>query len=83
MKTKAVISLKFSSQKGLKSFVEALSPEINHPISNQAKVHLEKKEDFVLLSVDAENTTTLRSTLNAYLHWMTSMAKVVELLDNS
>ena len=83
MKANAVVRLKFPSEKSLLVAKSALLPEINRPATKRAKVVLESEGTFLVLKVEAENTVALRSTLNAYLRWIGSMANVMGVLEHS
>lgn len=83
MKAHAAVHLQFSSEKLLKSFADALSPEVNQPVVSRAKVALENEKTYLVLRVDADNTIALRSTLNAYLRLINSITSVIELLERS
>jgi tRNA threonylcarbamoyladenosine modification (KEOPS) complex Pcc1 subunit len=83
MKAEATVRLKFSSEKRLKMFIDALSPEANEPVVGRSKVLLERDGAFLVLKVEAEDAVALRSTLNAYLRWVNSMANVVEVLEET
>jgi tRNA threonylcarbamoyladenosine modification (KEOPS) complex Pcc1 subunit len=82
MKAKAVVRLKFPSEKHLKTVSGALSPEVNRPVSTRAKVILEQDGIFLVLKVEAESTVALRSTLNAYLRWIASGTNVMRTLES-
>ncbi len=81
MKTEALVSMKFSSAKKLRIFLDALLPETHHPIGNQVKVKIVNEDAILHLKVDAKDTTALRSTLNAYLRWTLSIESVTEFLN--
>ena len=83
MKATALVRLKFPSEKHLLVTSSALSPETNRPAAKRACVDLEKDGNFLVLKVEAENTVALRSTLNAYLRWISSMTNVIEVLEQS
>lgn len=80
---KARIQLKFQSQRQLASVLDALTPEAKAPVTRRANVQLKQNGMFLELSVDAEDTIALRSTLNAYLHWINSTLNVLEILEHS
>ncbi|MEM3622429.1 MAG: KEOPS complex subunit Pcc1 [Candidatus Bathyarchaeia archaeon] len=82
MKTKAVVRLKFPSRKHLEIFAEALEPEVKKPATSRSKANIEKKEKFLILSVEARDTVALRATLNAYLRWINSITNVFEALES-
>jgi tRNA threonylcarbamoyladenosine modification (KEOPS) complex Pcc1 subunit len=83
MKAKATVRLKFSSEKHLTTFINALTPEANKPVTRRANVILEKEGTFLILKVEAKDTVALRATLNAYLRWVGAMANVVEVLEQA
>ena len=81
MKAKANIRLKFPSAKELETVKASLLPEVNKPGSGRAHVTLSSESAFLVLTVEADDTVALRSTLNAYLRWISSTMNVVETLD--
>jgi tRNA threonylcarbamoyladenosine modification (KEOPS) complex Pcc1 subunit len=81
MKAKATIRLKFPSAKELETVQASLLPEVNKPGSGRAQVTLSSESVFLVLTVEADDTVALRSTLNAYLRWISSTMNVVETLD--
>jgi len=83
VRAKANIRLEFKSQQQLTSMLDALTPEAKAPVTIRANVQLEQQGLFLLLKVDADDTVALRSTLNAYLRWINSMASVLEMVDHS
>ncbi len=82
MKAKAVVRLKFPSEKHLEIVSKALMPEIMKPATVRSKVSLKKAGLFLILNVDARDTVALRAALNAYLRWINSAINVLELLEN-
>ena len=81
MKAKATIRLGVASEKQLKTVSSALSPEVNKPVGTRARAKLEEDGVFLVLKVEAENTVALRSTLNAYLRWISSIRNVMKVLE--
>jgi len=82
MKTKAVVRLKFSSEKHLKILSEALMPETKKPTTMRSKTSLEKNGKSLILSVEARDTVALRAALNSYLRWVNSTISVLQALEN-
>jgi tRNA threonylcarbamoyladenosine modification (KEOPS) complex Pcc1 subunit len=83
MKAKATIRLKFPSVKQLDTVKAALLPEVNKPSSGRSHVSMYSEDTFLILTVEAEDTVALRSTLNAYLRWIGSAASIVETLNKT
>ena len=83
MKARATVRLQFSSEKHLTTLLEALAPEANAPVTRRAKAILEKEGTFLLLKVEAVDTVALRATLNAYLRWIGSTVKVLEVIEHT
>ena len=80
---KATVRLKFSSEKQLTTILNALKPEANAPVTRRSSVKLEKDDLFLLVTVEAEDTVSLRSTLNAYLRWINSVINVIDLVEHA
>ena len=83
IRAKAALRLKFTSEKQLATLVDALMPEANSPATRRAVVKLGKDELFLTLTVEAEDTVALRSTLNAYLRWINSTVNVIDAVDHA
>jgi tRNA threonylcarbamoyladenosine modification (KEOPS) complex Pcc1 subunit len=85
MSKKATVSirLKFASQKQLSTILNALTPEAKAAATRRATVKLEKDNDFLVLTVEAEDTVALRATLNAYLRWINSTVNVIDMVAHS
>lgn len=83
MKAKATIRLRLSSEKQLTSLLHALAPEANRPVNMRAKVVLEGEGDFVVLKIESRDTIALRAALNAYLRWIGSTVKVLEVIEGT
>ena len=83
IRAKASIQLKFQSHRQLDSLLDALMPEAKAPVTRRAKVQLKQNGVFLELSVVADDTIALRSTLNAYLRWISSMMSVLEVLEHT
>jgi len=83
MKAKASVRLRFSSEKQLATVLDALAPEANRPVTTRAKAVLEREGDFLVLKVEAKDTVALRAALNAYLRWIGSTVKVLEVVEHA
>jgi tRNA threonylcarbamoyladenosine modification (KEOPS) complex Pcc1 subunit len=83
MKAKATVRLLFSSEKHLTTLLTALAPEADAPVTRRAKAILEKEGTFLVLKVEADDTVALRATLNAYLRWIGSTVKVLEVIEQT
>ncbi|MGB9713617.1 MAG: KEOPS complex subunit Pcc1 [Candidatus Bathyarchaeales archaeon] len=81
MKAKAVVKLKLPSRKHLEIFAKALEPEVKKPATSRSKANIEKREKFLVLTVEARDTVALRAALNAYLRWISSIMNVIEVLE--
>jgi tRNA threonylcarbamoyladenosine modification (KEOPS) complex Pcc1 subunit len=81
MQAKAAIRLKVFSDRQLKAMVTSLSPEVSKPRFDRARVTVESDKSFLVIKVEADDTVSLRSTLNAYLRWVNSMINVIQLLE--
>jgi tRNA threonylcarbamoyladenosine modification (KEOPS) complex Pcc1 subunit len=80
VKVEATIRLRLSSKKQLTTLLEALTPETNEHTSLRTKAVLEREGYVVTLKVEAKDTVALRAALNAYLRWIGSTIKVIEIV---
>jgi tRNA threonylcarbamoyladenosine modification (KEOPS) complex Pcc1 subunit len=78
---KARVRMQFSSEKHLKTLLYGLAPETGASNNRRAKVALSREGTFLVLEVAAKDTVALRSTLNAYLRWIDSTVKVLEVIE--
>jgi tRNA threonylcarbamoyladenosine modification (KEOPS) complex Pcc1 subunit len=83
MRAKAAVRLRFSSEKQLTTLLDALAPEANRPVTTRAKTVLEREGNFLVLKVEAKDTVALRAALNAYLRWIGSTVKVLEVIEHT
>jgi tRNA threonylcarbamoyladenosine modification (KEOPS) complex Pcc1 subunit len=83
MKAKAIVHLRFSSEKHLTALLNALALEADASPTRRAKTILEKEEKFLILKVEAKDTVALRATLNAYLRWISSTINVLKMIEQN
>jgi tRNA threonylcarbamoyladenosine modification (KEOPS) complex Pcc1 subunit len=83
IRAKATVCLKFSSEKQLTTLLDALMPEACAPATRRANVKLEKDGLILLLTVEADDTVALRSTLNAYLRWINSTVNIMDVVEHT
>ncbi len=83
MSTKAIanLRLKFASQRQISALICALTPEANVLVTRRANVKLDRDGLFLVLTVEAEDTVALRAMLNAYLRWIGSIIKIIDILE--
>jgi tRNA threonylcarbamoyladenosine modification (KEOPS) complex Pcc1 subunit len=82
-KALGTIRLKLVSPKQVNTILSSLKPEVDSPLNRRTKTSLTADGNFLVLSVEAEDTVALRAALNAYLRWIGSTIKVMELLEKS
>ncbi len=80
-RAKANVRLKFKTERQIASLLAALTPETKAPATRRANVRLEQDSLFLILTVEADDTVALRSTLNAYLRWLNSTLNVLETVE--
>jgi tRNA threonylcarbamoyladenosine modification (KEOPS) complex Pcc1 subunit len=82
MKAKAIVRLKFPSEKHLEIVFKALKPEAKKPATMRSRASLEKVDTFLVLKIEASDTVALRAAVNAYLRWISSIYSVCSTLDS-
>jgi KEOPS complex subunit Pcc1 len=80
MKAKATVRLGFASKEQLEMVLSAIKPEAENQASPRARTILKKDGNSLLLKVEADDTTALRASLNAYLRWASAVLEVLEVL---
>jgi len=80
---KATIRLRLPSEKQATALLDALKPEAFSTVTRRASVKIKKDKLFLVLSVDAEDTVALRSTLNAYLRWIGATLNVISFVEQT
>jgi KEOPS complex subunit Pcc1 len=80
LKATATIRLDFHTEKQLNTVFIALAPEAARPTTARSQVKLKKESTYLVLEVEAADSTALRATLNAYLRWINSLDNVLALL---
>lgn len=83
MNAKATIRLRMSSEKQLTTLLDVLTPETEKPVGTRIKAALEKEGNFLVLKVEAKDTVALRAALNAYLRWIGSAVKILEVVERA
>ena len=83
MQAKATIRFRLSSEKHLTSLLDALAPEADRLVTTRARAVLEREGNFLVLKVEAKDTVALRAALNAYLRWIGSAVKVLEVVERA
>jgi KEOPS complex subunit Pcc1 len=81
MRAKATVRLGFASERRLCVVRRALEPEIRNVPTMRSHATLRKEGEFLVLSVEAEDTVALRAAVNAYLRWINSTVNVLEVLE--
>jgi len=81
MRTKAIVRLKFPSEKHLQTAFNALEPETKKASTARSRAGLSMEDGFLVLDVEANDTVALRAAMNSYLRWINSAVEVLELLE--
>lgn len=78
----ASIRIGFTSEKKSKIVFEALKPETLSQPTARSKVEARLEKSAIRLQIKARDTTALRAAINAYLRWIHSTQKVLEVLES-
>jgi tRNA threonylcarbamoyladenosine modification (KEOPS) complex Pcc1 subunit len=82
-KSKAKVRLKFATEERLLTVLNSLDPEVKTPTSHRARANLKKEFNFLVVTIEAEDTVALRASLNAYMRWINSIMNVLEVVKDS
>ena len=67
MNAKAVVRLKFSSDKQLQVVLNSLKPETETSTTSRSKVYMTTDDETLILDFRANDTSALRAAMNSYL----------------
>lgn len=82
MKAKAIINLKFPSEKLRDVVFKALEPEARKPATPRLRAAMEAfGEAGLTLKLEASDTTALRAAVNSYLRWIIVINDTCSTLD--
>ncbi len=81
LKARAVVKLKFPSERNRHIVFEALEPETRKNIAMRSQASLNESGEFLVLKIGANDSVALRAALNAYLRWIDSTMKVLNMLE--
>lgn len=69
-RVKAEFKIKFKSLESAKVVLKAIGPELQSVPSERSSVSVELERNTLNLVIDAEDTTSLRASVNSYLRWI-------------
>ena len=81
MKAKAVVRLKFSSEKQLNVVLQALKPETEISSTHRSKVHVKTEDQSLVLDFRATDTSALRAAMNSYLRLISVAMNLQKLIE--
>jgi len=79
---RAFIKVQLPSEEMAKIVFEALNPETMSSPTPRSKVEIAIEGKRIMLTINARDTTALRAAVNAYLRWINSIRKVLEMLQS-
>jgi KEOPS complex subunit Pcc1 len=77
IKTKLEIELPTTSQ--AKIIFKATKPEINDSPSERAKTKIKRQKNLLEIIITAQDTHSLRASMNSYLRWIMLSQQILEL----
>ena len=73
------IELEFPSQKDAEIVLQAIEPEIMESPSERTSTEIECLSNILKISITAQDTPSLRASLNSYLRWVMLSKQILEL----
>lgn len=77
---KAMVSIQLDKSL-LSSIEKALKPETETPSSDRSNTIVEIKDDQLVISTEASDTSALRASLNSYLRWVEGIQGIMDGLE--
>lgn len=81
LKARAVVKLKFPSERDLHAVFESLKPETRKNTAMRSEASLNESGELLVLRIKAKDSVALRAAVNAYLRWIDSTIKVLKILE--
>lgn len=73
------LEMKFETQQDAVIVLRSVEPEIRTAPSERTSVNIDLSGNVLKIKIDAEDTTSLRASLNSYLRWVKLSYEVLEL----
>ncbi|WP_321421078.1 KEOPS complex subunit Pcc1 [uncultured Methanobacterium sp.] len=78
-KVESLIELEFPSSSDAEIVFRAIEPEIRGSPSERTSTEIESEGNILKISITAQDTTSLRASLNSYLRWVMLSNEILEL----
>jgi KEOPS complex subunit Pcc1 len=78
----AEFKIKFESSKDAEVVFKTIKPELQSAPSDRSSVNLDLNGNILNLVIDAEDTPSLRASINSYLRWIILSCDVQNLKSN-
>ena len=78
-KVESQIELEFPSSNDAEVVLQAIEPEIRESPSERTSTEIECQGNILKISITAQDTTSLRASLNSYLRWVMLSNEILEL----
>ena len=73
------LKIKFCTSREAEIIYNATKPEINDSPSERSKTKIERQENILKIMITAQDTHSLRASLNSYLRWIMISQQILEL----
>ncbi len=81
-KAKAVVRLKFPSEKEISIAQIALKPETEVSSTSRSRVRIEREGRSLTLIFESKDSTALRAAVNSYLSWLSLIEGIYVVLES-
>mgnify|MGYP001116243665 CR=1 FL=1 len=82
MRARAVVRLRFPSERHLSIVLTALKPETQSASTSRARFRLESEGRRLTMMFEADDTSALRAAMNSYLHWIALVNDACSVLES-
>jgi KEOPS complex subunit Pcc1 len=78
-KINAKVEIEMPTTRDAKIIFNATKPEINNSPSERAKTKIKRQKNLLKIIIKAQDTHSLRASLNSYLRWIMLSLQILEL----
>lgn len=78
---RATIRIKLPSEEKLEAVLKSLEPEVAGTTGTRFQANFMKKQESLIMKIEARDTIALRASLNTYMRWINAVLNVFQTIE--